>query len=83
LGLENIKSLLTYETEMIFFNIQEYIKLIGEGSAQEDLLEGHVCVARELTAFLPPEKKYELGCDPSGNVTSLIRVSIFTKYESI
>lgn len=30
-------------------------------------------MARELTGFLTPDKKYELGCDPNGSTESMIR----------
>jgi len=58
------------------FTLQECIKNLGEGYVQEDLLEGHICIARELTNFLSAEKKFELGCDPNGQSTSLIRVTV-------
>lgn len=45
----------------------------GEGNFQEELLEGYICVARELIGFLSPGKKYEIGNDPTGE-NSLIRV---------
>ncbi len=50
----------------IFF-LQEFIKSNSEGCIQDDLLEGHIIVARDLTNFLTPDKKLELGCDPEGN----------------
>ena len=49
------------------------IKENGEGSIQEELLEGFVCVARDLVGFLSSEKKYHLGIDPLGG-NSLIQV---------
>ena len=55
--------------------VKEYIKVNGEGSVQEDLLEGRICIARELTGFLSPDKKLQLGTDPQGS-KSLIRVRI-------
>ena len=44
-----------------------------EPPVDETLLEGHLCVTRELVAFLPPEKKYEIGGD-SSKAIFLIRV---------
>ncbi|CAG7834571.1 unnamed protein product [Allacma fusca] len=52
--------------------VKDYVKLNGEGCIQEDLLEGRICVARELTGFLSWDKKLQLGSDPQGN-KSLIR----------
>lgn len=52
---------------------KDFIKSNSEGCVQEELLEGHICVARDLIGFLDPEKKYLLGCDPEGN-SPLIRV---------
>ncbi|XP_064082430.1 probable ubiquitin carboxyl-terminal hydrolase FAF-X isoform X2 [Macrobrachium nipponense] len=39
-----------------------------ESPVDDTLLEGHLCVTRELVAFLPPEKKYEIGGDPSKSI---------------
>ncbi|KAK7070589.1 putative ubiquitin carboxyl-terminal hydrolase FAF-X [Halocaridina rubra] len=39
-----------------------------ESPVDDTLLEGHLCVTRELVAFLPPQKKYEIGGDPSKSV---------------
>lgn len=32
----------------------------GEGYVQDDLLEGHTIVARELVGYLTPEKSFNL-----------------------
>ena len=34
----------------------------------ENLLEGHLCLCRDLLAFMPPEKKYDIG---SNNKTAV------------
>ena len=41
----------------------------------ETLLEGHLCVTRELVAFLTPQAKYDIGGDPNKGIC-LIRVSL-------
>ena len=46
----------------------------NEAPVDEVLLEGHLCVTKELVAFLSPESKYELGGDAKR--INLIRVRI-------
>lgn len=58
---------------LLFQLLQEYIKLNAEGCIQDDLLEGHIIVARDLTNFLTPEKKFELGTSPPEGNIPLIR----------
>ncbi|XP_015113730.1 probable ubiquitin carboxyl-terminal hydrolase FAF-X isoform X2 [Diachasma alloeum] len=43
--------------------VKEAVKESGEVAIDEALLEGHLSLTKELLAFLPPSKKYQLGCD--------------------
>ncbi|XP_063973678.1 probable ubiquitin carboxyl-terminal hydrolase FAF-X isoform X2 [Diachasmimorpha longicaudata] len=43
--------------------VKEAVKESGEIVIDEALLEGHLSLTKELLAFLPPSKKYELGFD--------------------
>ncbi|KAK0096487.1 hypothetical protein PV326_005319 [Microctonus aethiopoides] len=52
----------------------------GETQVEEALLEGHLSLTKELLAFLPASKKYELGCDEkrTGNlIKELVEDFIF------
>ena len=40
---------------------------------EDALLEGRMCIAKELINFQSPERKYQIGCKPGG--ADLIRVS--------
>lgn len=44
----------------------------------EELHEGHICIARELTSFLSIEEKRQLGSDSEGEGGSLIKVFLGT-----
>lgn len=72
-----VDRLLTTEVEWLK-NVRASVAQMAQGGPEppvdETLLEGHLCVTRELVAFLPPEKKYEIGGDPSKGIF-LIRVS--------
>jgi len=54
--------------------LQEQAKTNGEGCVQDDLLEGHIIVARELVSYLSSDKKQQLGCGGSNGEPSLIQV---------
>ncbi|XP_011304639.1 probable ubiquitin carboxyl-terminal hydrolase FAF-X [Fopius arisanus] len=43
--------------------VKEAVMESGEIAIDEALLEGHLSLTKELLAFLPASKKYELGCD--------------------
>ncbi|KAK4027909.1 probable ubiquitin carboxyl-terminal hydrolase FAF-X [Daphnia magna] len=40
----------------------------GSTQTEDDLLEGHLCLTRELISYLGLTKKYEIGSDPSKSV---------------
>lgn len=44
-------------------NVRDTVMETGETQIEEALLEGHLSLTKELLAFLPATKKYELGCD--------------------
>lgn len=79
-AVTGVDRLLTTEVEWLK-TVRSSVAQLAQGSPEppvdETLLEGHLCVTRELVAFLPPEKKYEIGGDP-GKSIFLIRVSIIT-----
>ncbi|XP_047471205.1 probable ubiquitin carboxyl-terminal hydrolase FAF-X isoform X2 [Penaeus chinensis] len=66
-----VDRLLTTEVEWLK-NVRASVAQMAQGGPEppvdETLLEGHLCVTRELVAFLPPEKKYEIGGDPSKGI---------------
>jgi len=45
----------------------------GSIQAEDDLLEGHLCLTRELVSFLGQAKKFEVGADVTKNI-NLIKV---------
>lgn len=75
-AVTGVDRLLATEVEWLK-NVRASVAQIAQGGPEppvdETLLEGHLCVTRELVAFLPPEKKYEIGGDPSKSIF-LIRV---------
>lgn len=52
--------------------VRDDVKETGESQVEEAVLEGHLCLAKELLDFLPPSKKYELGSDAKHN-TNLVK----------
>ena len=46
----------------------------GSTQTEDDLLEGHLCLTRELVSYLGLAKKFEVGSDYSKSV-NLIKVS--------
>lgn len=56
------------------------MKETGETGVEEAVLEGHLGIAKELLNFLPPEKKYQLGCDEKTGV-HLIKVLLLYKLQ--
>lgn len=76
--MTGVDRLLTTEVEWLK-NVRASVTQMAQGGLEppvdETLLEGHLCVTRELVAFLLPEKKYEIGGDPSKSIF-LIRVGI-------
>lgn len=75
-AVTGVDRLLAAEVEWLK-NVRASVSQMAQGGPEppvdETLLEGHLCVTRELVAFLPPEKKYEIGGDPSKAIF-LIRV---------
>ncbi|XP_001604458.2 probable ubiquitin carboxyl-terminal hydrolase FAF-X isoform X1 [Nasonia vitripennis] len=43
--------------------VRDRVQEFGDGQMDEAVLEGHLCLTKELLSFLPPSKKYELGSD--------------------
>ncbi|KZC06489.1 putative ubiquitin carboxyl-terminal hydrolase FAF-X [Dufourea novaeangliae] len=43
--------------------VRDCVKEIGESQVEEAVLEGHLSLTKELLAFLPASKKFELGSD--------------------
>ncbi|XP_076067071.1 ubiquitin carboxyl-terminal hydrolase-like faf isoform X3 [Oratosquilla oratoria] len=70
IAVSGVDRLLTAEVEWLKGVKAQLASGVSQGGALADdtLLEGHLSVTRELVAFLPPEKKYELGADPSKGV---------------
>jgi ubiquitin carboxyl-terminal hydrolase 9/24 len=52
---------------------QEFFLKTGSTQTEDDLLEGHLCLTRELVSYLGLAKKFEVGSDPSKGV-NLIKV---------
>lgn len=76
--LPGVERLLSAEVEWLKGVRQKVLKTPrstpDSSPVDEVLLEGHLCVTKELVAFLSPEKKWELGGE-SKNI-NLIRVSL-------
>ena len=47
----------------------------GETQVDEALLEGRMCITKELVAFQTSDRKYQIGCKKGG--AELIRVMFF------
>jgi ubiquitin carboxyl-terminal hydrolase 9/24 len=47
----------------------------GSTQAEDELLEGHLCLTRELVSYLGPSTKFEVGSDSSKGI-NLIKVSV-------
>ena len=54
--------------------IRDNVKETGDTKVDEAVLEGHLGITKELLAFLPPSKKFELGSDETKGI-NLIKVS--------
>ncbi|XP_033356836.1 probable ubiquitin carboxyl-terminal hydrolase FAF-X isoform X1 [Bombus vosnesenskii] len=48
--------------------VRDNVKETGESQVDEAVLEGHLGLTKELLAFLPPSKKFELGSDEKHGV---------------
>lgn len=57
--LEQNDSLLEQEIGWLR-SVKDVVKQCGETQVHEDLLEGHLCLTKELMSFLPPEIKSQL-----------------------
>lgn len=70
-AVTGVDRLLAAEVEWLK-NVRASVCQMAQGGPEppvdETLLEGHLCVTRELVAFLPPEKKYEIGGDPTKGI---------------
>ncbi|XP_076335071.1 ubiquitin carboxyl-terminal hydrolase 9X-like isoform X2 [Tachypleus tridentatus] len=53
--------------------VRENIKTTGSSQVDEVLLEGHLGITRELVSFLGPDKKFEVGAEPSYKRGNLIQ----------
>lgn len=60
---------------IIFFFFKDSFLKTGSTQTEDDLLEGHLCLTRELISYLGLTKKYEIGSDPSKSV-NLIKVNL-------
>lgn len=69
--LPNAESLLIAEIAWLK-KVRDDVKETGESQVDEAVLEGHLCLAKELLEFLPSSKKYELGSDVK-NGTNLVK----------
>ena len=69
INLTNIQALLTQQIELLG-KVRREVAETFETSMSSTLLEGHLCITRELVMFLSPEKKEEVG---SGAKCNLIR----------
>ena len=59
--LNTAESLLATEITWLKKVQENMNKSVGDFSVDEYMLEGHLTLCRELLAFMPPEKKYEIG----------------------
>ncbi|KAG7177623.1 ubiquitin carboxyl-terminal hydrolase FAF-X-like [Homarus americanus] len=70
-AVTGVDRLLTTEVEWLK-NVRASVAQMAQGGPEppvdDTLLEGHLCVTRELVAFLPPEKKFEIGGDPTKSI---------------
>ena len=48
--------------------IRENVRKTGSAGCHENLLEGHLCICRDLLAFMSAEKKYDVGSNPKTSV---------------
>ena len=58
--------------------IRDNVKETGDTQVDEAVLEGHLGITKELLAFLPPSKKFELGSDEARGI-NLIKVRYFNE----
>ncbi|KAK3714003.1 hypothetical protein RRG08_009701 [Elysia crispata] len=51
----------------------------GETQVEDALLEGRMCITKELLSFQLPERKYQIGCKPGGSdlIRTLVEDFIF------
>ena len=72
LTLPEAESLLNVEIVWLK-KVRDCVKETGDTQVEEELLEEHLGLAKELLTFLPPNKKFEFGSDERRGV-NLIRV---------
>ena len=66
--LNTAESLLNSEIAWIKKTRENSRKSSGDCCADENMLEGHLTLCRELLAFMPAEKKYEVGSSNKANI---------------
>ena len=67
LSLSTAESLLNTEITWLK-KIRENVRKTGSAGCHENLLEGHLCICRDLLAFMSAEKKYDVGSNPKTSV---------------
>lgn len=67
LSLSTAESLLNTEINWLK-KIRENVRKTGSAGCHENLLEGHLCICRDLLAFMSAEKKYDVGSNPKTSV---------------
>ena len=67
LTLSTAESLLNTEITWLK-KIRENVRKTGTAGCHENLLEGHLCICRDLLAFMSAEKKYDVGSNPKTSV---------------
>lgn len=70
--VSNVETLLNNEITWLK-KVRDNVREMGETGVEEAVLEGHLGIAKELLAFLPSSKKYELGSDEKTGI-NLIKV---------
>lgn len=71
-SVSTIENLLNIEITWLK-QVRDSVKESGESHVDEAVLEGHLSLTKELVAFLPASKKYEIGSDEKHGI-NLIKV---------
>ena len=66
-SLSTAESLLNTEITWLK-KIRENVRKTGSAGCHENLLEGHLCICRDLLAFMSADKKYDVGSNPKTSV---------------
>ena len=67
LNLSTAESLLNTEITWLK-KIRENVRKTGNAGCHENLLEGHLCICRDLLAFMSAEKKFDVGSNGKTSV---------------